>query len=316
MKKIMKILALVSAGILLLGILLCGIAFLNAPNGISDVLKWLKEPVYMNKDENGHWQIEGESNTALYDKNYFAKDSVTKLEVESVDEEIVLIPSETRENVFISYTEGNGVTYDISETDGCLRIARRGTSGVQMGIDFSGHEKQNLRIEYPADSTLKAVSLVSISGDMQIQTAKKLDTLSVDTTSGEIDLQNVEADTVTLNGISMEVAGSLICDTLAYSATSGDAELSLTANKAEFNAISTDFELKLPGNADDYAVVCDGVSSDFSMNDEEFADSHENATYIFVKGRAVTARDGEAEAAPHLLTFHTTSSDVELETQK
>lgn len=312
----MKTLALVSAGILLVGILLCAIALFKAPNGFSDVLEWLKEPVYMNKDENGHWQIESGSDTALYDRDYSAKDSVTKLEVEGVDEDIVLIPSETREKVFVSYTEGDGVAYDISEADGCLRIARKGTGEQKLQINFSIHESSRICVEYPADSTLKAVSLVSISGGMQIETAEKLDTLSIDTTSGEIDLKNVEAGDVTLNGISMETEGSLVCDTLAYFATSGEAELTLTANKAAFTAISTDFELKLTGSADEYAVACSGISTDFSMNGEEFAELQEDSTYIFIDGRAVKARDGEAETKPHLFSFSMTSGDVELKTEQ
>lgn len=316
MKRFMKIAARISAVILAIGILLCGIAVFRAPNGISDVLDWLREPVYFSKDENGHWRIEGERNKTLYDREYIAREAAVKLEVEGVEENIVLIPSETRKNVLVSYTEGNGAVYDVTEADGCLRIARKSTGGVQMGIDFSVHEPRTIRIEYPADGALKDISLFSISGDMQIQTAGKLDSLSVDTTSGEIDLKNVEAGTVKLNGISMEVQGSLVCDTLAYSSTSGEAKLSLTAQKADFIAISTDIELQLSNSADEYAVVCHGISSDFSMNGEKFAEPHEDSTYIFIYGRAVKAREGEAETRPRLLTFSLTSGDVEMKTEK
>ena len=333
MKRSIKKIALISAAVLLIGILLCGIAMLSAPGGFRDVLNWLNVPVYLQKDENGVWKIEGERDRNLYDREYTAESTVRKLEAEGVDEDIVLIPSETRETVQVSYTEGDGVSYTVTESDGCLKIVRKG-GGIQMGIDFTVHSSRTIRIEYPADGTLKDIRLTSVSGDMQIQTDKKAETLavqttsgnvciqtagklgslSVDTTSGSIDLQSVEAGTVTMNGVSMEVSGSLLCDTLAYSSTSGDAKLSLMADKADFTAVSTEFELFLSGSIDDYAVVCNGVSSDFSLNGETFEESHEQNTYIFLNGHAVKAREGEAEKAPHLLSFDLTSGDVKLKT--
>lgn len=222
MKKSNKVLIIVAAVLVAVGILLVGVA---CALGIK-----------MNENK-------------VQEVTYTSQEPFTKIMVNSTDADVEIKISENGK-VYAVCDESDKVTFTLSVTDGTLVLKEKDTRGIidYIGINLDGHdavlyiphgeyEELNVKTESGSISCDESgivftnVSLQSSSGEIEFS-SKVTQTLTSKTSSGEIDISDCAASVLTAESSSGRITISNSTPNVLYAeASSGNVKLDkVTAN--------------------------------------------------------------------------------------
>ena len=345
MRKTMKVLAIIGAVALALGLILCAGAMAASDGGVRDGLHWLTLPAYWTRGSDGQVQFNVGESQAPVTLTYTAQGPVNALTLGITSHDVQLVPSDSLSTLRITYDQTRDDQFTIREENGALTFKEQGQATVGFNFGFNVKNTRVL-VEYPAAQTFESLTVICVSGDVDSKvpaagkvvigttsgdvrtdalTAESLEvttisgeqrlgpvsagTIELASTSGDIRFDALDGDTVSATSVSGSVKGSIRCRELKAGTTSGDVALKLDSEKSTVGTISGEVELKLAPAA--YRTELSTASGDARIGNR----SYDNDEFPF-KGRFTLEANGEVTSGTpegaRTLSVTTTSGEVSL----
>ncbi len=306
MKKSAKILLIIAAVLLLLGVAICVAALAMGADPIGLVLDgtYTFTLDFSGKDNNNPGR-DGEFgqrpdgvsvSIAEGENNYSVSSDIKELSIDWVSGKVKIVKG-----------EGNAITFSESAPGGIeaedrlhysvegktLKISCCDNGGITIGINIdSGCENKELVVSVPYE--LAELYVDTTSADVEIENISFGATLDVNTSSGDLRATGIDCAAVVLNSTSGDMAYMGACREFYADTTSG--EISFTGSCIDFEADSTSGEVKADFVDMPREISADTVSGAVSFvfpSDASFELEYDTVSGDFNCEFPVLLRDGD-----------------------
>lgn len=268
MKKVTKIIIIISVITILVGGIMVGIAAFLGVDG----------KVYWDKDKNRVVVLDEDDIIRLPKTRI---DSFDNISIETSVFDVELIPSDGYYVEYALYAKDKDDIYSVK--NGCFEFKSNTsyTFGFDLGA-FNHEDDMYIKLYYPEDVEFDSVYIDSSVGDITASGFKAI-TVDIENSCGDIDINGIAAGTIDLNTSVGEITiRNVSADEITADTSTGDIEFgsSDVFKKGRFETSVGEIDLTFDGNGKttwyDYRVIAETSVGEISVDGRDQGDEYES----------------------------------------